>query len=48
MLSKKKIVIPENLIKLAKRIPLIPAAIVCAHHQSSIESAKIAYKAKQP
>ena len=28
MLSQKKIVLPENLIKLAKKIPFVPVGIV--------------------
>ena len=44
MLSRKKIVIPENLIRLAKKTPSVPAGIVCAHHQSSMESSKQAYE----
>lgn len=44
MLSHKKIVVPENLIKLAKKTPNIPVGIVCAHHLPSMESAKQAYE----
>ena len=44
MLSHKKIEVPENLIKIAKKTPFIPAGIVCAHHQLSMESAKLAYE----
>ena len=44
MLSRKKIVIPENLIRLAKKTPSVPVGIVCAHHQSSMESSKQAYE----
>ena len=40
MLSNKKIVVPENLINLAKKTPYIPVGIVCAHHQSSMLSSK--------
>jgi len=40
MLSKLKAIVPENLISLAKKTPLMPAAIVCANHSSSIKSAK--------
>ena len=43
MLSRKKIVVPENLINLAKKSPFVPVGIVCAHHQSSMESCKQAY-----
>ena len=44
MLSHKKIVVPENLISLAKKTPSVPVGIVCAHHQSSMESSKQAYE----
>ena len=44
MLSQKKIVLPENLINLAKKIPFVPVGIVCAHHQSSMLSSKQAYE----
>ena len=44
MLSKIKAIVPENLIFLAQKTPNIPAAIVCAHHTSSMESAKKACK----
>jgi len=40
MLSNTKAIVPENLIFLAQKTPNIPAAIVCAHHTSSMESAK--------
>jgi len=40
MLTKLKAIVPENLISLAKKTSKIPAAIVCANHSSSIESAK--------
>lgn len=40
MLSKTKAIVPENLIFLAQKTPGIPVAIVCAHHSSSMESAK--------
>ena len=43
MLSRKKIVVPENLISLAKKTPFVPVGIVCAHHQSTMESCKQAY-----
>ena len=44
MLSRKKIVVPENLIRLAKKTPSVPVGIVCAHHQSSMESSRQAYE----
>ena len=44
MLSSKKIVVPEHLISLAKKTPSVPAGIVCAHHQLSMESSKQAHK----
>lgn len=40
MLSNIKAIVPENLILLAQKTPNIPAAIICAHHTSSMESAK--------
>ena len=40
MLSNTKAVVPVNLIALAQKTPNIPVAIVCAHHPSSMESAK--------
>ena len=43
MLSRKNIVVPENLISLAKKTPFVPVGIVCAHHQSTMESCKQAY-----
>ena len=44
MLSLKKIVLPENLINLAKKTPFVPVGIVGAHHQSSMLSSKLAYE----
>ena len=44
MLSNIKAIAPENLIFLAQKTPKIPAAIICAHHGSSMESAKQACK----
>ena len=44
MLSNKKIDVPRNLIKIAKKTPFIPAGIVCAHHRLSMESAKLAHE----
>ena len=44
MLSRKKIVVPVNLINLSKKIPFVPVGIVCAHHQSSMESSRQAYE----
>jgi len=43
MLSNTKAIVPENLIFLAQKTPNIPVAIVCAHHASSMESAKQAH-----
>ena len=40
MLSNIKAIVPENLIFLAKKTPNMPVAIVCAHHKSSMDSAK--------
>ena len=40
MLSNIKAIVPENLIFLAKKTPNMPVAIVCAHHKSSMNSAK--------
>ena len=40
MLTTKKIVVPINLINLAKKTALIPVGIVCAHHESTMVSAK--------
>ena len=40
MLSNIKAVVPESLIFLAQKTPKIPAAIVCAHHNYTMESAK--------
>ena len=40
MLSNIKAIVPENLIFLAKKTPNIPAAIICAHHKSSMDSSK--------
>ena len=44
MLSRKKIVVPVNLINLSKKIPFVPVGIVCAHHHSSMESSRQAYE----
>lgn len=40
MLSNNKAIVPENLILLAKKTPNMPVAIVCAHHESSMDSSK--------
>ena len=40
MLSNIKAIVPENLIQIAKKTPKVPVAIVCAHQESVIESAK--------
>ena len=42
MLSNTKVIVPENLIFLARKTPDISVAIVCAHHTSSMESSKLA------
>ena len=44
MLTNKIIVVPTNLINLAKKTALIPVGIVCAHHESTMISAKQAYE----
>ena len=44
MLTTKNIVVPTNLINLAKKTALIPVGIVCAHHESTMISAKQAYE----
>ncbi len=40
MLTKKEAYIPNNLISLAKKTPDLSAGIICADHDSTIESAK--------
>ena len=40
MLSEDKVIIPENLIILAKKTPNLPVAIICAHHETTMESTK--------
>jgi len=40
MLQSKEAQIPNNLLSLAKRTPNLSAGIICANHDSSIESAK--------
>ena len=40
MLQSKKAQIPNNLISLAKKTPNLSAGIICANHDSSMESAK--------
>ena len=40
MLTNKKAQIPKNLVFLAQKTPNIAAGLVCANHDSSIESAK--------
>ena len=40
MLTKKEAKIPDNLIALAKKTPGMTAGIVCADHDSSMDSAK--------
>ena len=44
MLSKKNIIIPVNLINLAKKTPSVPVGIVCANHKSTMNSLKKAYE----
>ena len=44
MLTTKKIVVPINLINLAKKTSSVPVGIVCAHHESTMISAKQAYE----
>jgi len=44
MLTNKKIVVPTNLINLAKKTLSVPVGIVCAHHESAMISAKQAYE----
>ena len=40
MLSSIKAIVPENLISLAQKTPDIPVAIICAHHESAMDSSK--------
>ena len=40
MLTLKEAQIPDNLLSIAKKTPDLSAAIICADHDSSIESAK--------
>ena len=40
MLTSKEAKIPNNLISVAKKTPGMSAGIVCADHESSMESAK--------
>ena len=40
MLSQNKVIVPENLISLAKKTSQMPVGIVSAHQASAIESAK--------
>jgi phosphate acetyltransferase len=44
MLTNKKIVVPTNLINLAKKTLSVPVGFVCAHHESTMISAKQAYE----
>ena len=44
MLTQNKNVLPESLISLAKKIPSIKVAIVCADQSSSMEATKKAYE----
>ena len=40
MLTKKEAKIPNNLIAIAKKTPCMTAGIVCADHNTSMDSAK--------
>ena len=40
MLSNKEAQIPNNLLSFAQKSPNLSAGIICAHHDSSMESAK--------
>ena len=40
MIRSKEVQIPSNLISLAKKTPNLSAGIICANHDSSMESAK--------
>ena len=40
MLSNKEVQIPNNLLSFAQKSPNLSAGIICAHHDSSMESAK--------
>ena len=40
MLNKRKIIVPKKLIDLAKKTLSVPVGIVCAHHESTMVSAK--------
>ena len=44
MLTNKKIVVPTNLINLAKKTLSVHVGIVCAHHESTMISTKQAYE----
>ena len=44
MLTNKKIIVPTNIINLAKKTLSVPVGIVCAHHESAMISAKQAYE----
>ena len=44
MLNKKEIIAPDRLIDLAKKTSSVPVAIVCAHHESTMNSAKQAWE----
>ena len=46
MLNTKEIIVPLNLIKLAKKTSPVLAGIVCAHHKTSMQSAKKAFELK--
>ena len=44
MLSTKEILVPTNLINIAKKTSFVSVGIVCAHHKASMQSAKQAYE----
>ena len=44
MLTSKDAIIPKNLVSLAKKTPAVASGIVCAEHDTSMESAKKAFE----
>ena len=44
MLTSKDAIIPKNLVSLAKKTPAVASGIVCADHDTSMESAKKAFE----
>ena len=44
MLTSKDAIIPKNLLSLAKKTPAVASGIVCADHDTSMESAKKAFE----